>query len=82
MYPPILCVSCGFALGDKYDIFINEMEKKIKEIAPSQKIHPEAMMTNTDLKITAGDILDRLQIKSECCRMHMIANVTFREYLG
>ena len=80
MYPLIVCTTCGCPLGDIYDIYIKELGKDIDIKLNDIKCSPETAIMNVDLKISAGDILDKLGIDSYCCRMHMITNVTFDNF--
>jgi DNA-directed RNA polymerase subunit N (RpoN/RPB10) len=80
MYPLIVCQSCGNAFGDRYDLYIQEMQALTKKELGITNCHPEKVIMNTDWKISAGNILDSLGINKLCCRMRMITNVTFDAY--
>lgn len=67
MLVPILCFTCGCSIGDKEDLFIHlKNEKKEKE--PDNE------------ELDCSDILDILDIKNDCCRMHIITAINFVDY--
>ena len=79
MIIPIRCVTCGKVLADKYDYYVTETKKLMKDGQDS-----EASMKKTDDvgnsnrnfdEIRTGPILDKLGLPRYCCRRHMIAHV-------
>lgn len=70
MLIPIVCFTCGCPIGDKEDLFNYLKEQKIKENPESDK--------SDDLD--CSDILTKLDIKNDCCRMHFISSMTFSDY--
>lgn len=68
MLIPIVCFTCGCPIGDKEDLFNALKAKKIKE------------KKNPDDDIDCSDILDLLDIKNDCCRMHFISSMLFTDY--
>ena len=67
MIIPILCFTCGKPLADKYDYYIEEVNKL--KVSADDKKTPHF----DDLK--TGPILDKLGLKRYCCRRHMLTTV-------
>ncbi len=65
----ILCFTCGKPLADKYDYYIQEVNKMSKDQAKSV----EGSANFDDLR--TGPILDKLGLKRYCCRRHMLTTV-------
>lgn len=65
MLIPIICFTCGLPLSDKEDIY---MELKTKE----EKEKGE----NTNYKA----ILESLDIKNDCCKMHFVSSMIFTDH--
>lgn len=68
MIIPVLCFTCGKVLADKYDYYVDEVNK-LKQQPPSGKADPQF----DDLR--TGPILDKLGLKRYCCRRHMLTTV-------
>jgi|OM-RGC.v1.035009738 DNA-directed RNA polymerase subunit N (RpoN/RPB10) len=62
MIIPIRCFTCGNILADKYDFFIKESDKLLKE-SDKQNIN----------EIERSAILNQLELNRYCCRRHMLA---------
>jgi DNA-directed RNA polymerase subunit N (RpoN/RPB10) len=79
MIIPIRCFTCGKVIADKYDYYVTETKKLMKDGQDS-----EASVKKTDAtgdnnrnfdEIRTGPILDKLGLTRYCCRRHMIAHV-------
>lgn len=70
MIIPILCFTCGKPLADKYDYYVDEVNKLINASKPATS---EKIPHFDDLK--TGPILDKLGLKRYCCRRHMLTTV-------
>lgn len=80
MYPYIVCLSCNFALGDKYTIYRKMLDEEIENYAKENGVQIEFVRKNPNINIVAGHILDKLYITKYCCRMHMQTCTMFTEY--
>lgn len=81
MYPYIVCF-CGQSLGDIYELFKELRRRKIK--AHLEKLGydvlPELFQFSDDVDVSAGDILDKLHVKQQCCRGRLLTQVEYKEY--
>jgi DNA-directed RNA polymerase subunit N (RpoN/RPB10) len=80
MYPFILCPTCGNSLGELYPAFCKKREIKYREYCKANKINIQPtyrFMSQVGLNL--GDILDWLELRSDCCRTAMMTQVLFRE---
>jgi DNA-directed RNA polymerase subunit N (RpoN/RPB10) len=72
MIIPVLCFTCGKPLADKYDYYIEEVNKLIANGTTSGSTpHFDDLKT--------GPILDKLGLKRYCCRRHMLTTVDMTE---
>ena len=69
MLVPILCFTCGLPLSDKEDIYNHLKAEKIKSIDNVESDD-----------IDCVDILEKLDIMNDCCRMHFITAMIFTDY--
>jgi DNA-directed RNA polymerase subunit N (RpoN/RPB10) len=70
MIIPIRCFTCGKVLANKYDYYVEEVDK-LKQSQPSGSNTPIKHFENIQTK----EILDKLELTRYCCRRHMIATV-------
>jgi DNA-directed RNA polymerase subunit N (RpoN/RPB10) len=79
MIIPIRCFTCGKVLADKYDYYMMETKKLMKDGQDSEasvKKTDDAGNPNRNFdEIRTGPILDKLGLTRYCCRRHMIAHV-------
>lgn len=73
MIIPILCFTCGKPLADKYDYYMEEVNKLLTASGAKAEKTPHF----DDLK--TGPILDKLGLKRYCCRRHMLTTVDMTE---
>ncbi len=83
MYCIIVCPECGKCLACVYDIFMKMRRDRIEEHLQESfvDIDPFFLQLYEMQGVKFGDILDDLNIKVMCCRVHMIAQVEIRELL-
>ena len=81
MYPYIVCF-CGRSLGDIYDVYkqmrLNKYKKEYGEAAST--MDPHLMTLSNVAEVVVDDILNKLHLKTICCRARMISQVEFKEY--
>ena len=78
MIIPVKCVSCGTVLADKYQYYLEEVQKLKTELGMDAKsvIYYNKEMANKPIEKTPeGQILDKLRLTSVCCRRHMLTHV-------
>jgi DNA-directed RNA polymerase subunit N (RpoN/RPB10) len=72
-----VCVSCGGALGQYAGVFrkirADRSEKKMGNRLPSY------VQAESSLNISMGDILDDLNVKASCCRLHLLTETPLRD---
>lgn len=80
MLIPVLCMTCGKTLADKWDWYEAEV-KKLEEAAEKKTTDkPEEKKSGEFLDpVKTGAILDKLGLTRYCCRRHMLGHV---EMLG
>lgn len=77
MLIPILCMTCGKTLADKWDWY--EAEVKKLEEAPEKTDEKKAPTPEFLDPVKTGPLLDKLGLTRYCCRRHMLGHV---ELLG
>lgn len=65
MLIPIVCFTCGCPIGDKEDLY-NQMKKEAIEKNPE--------------KNDFSDILNSIDIRNDCCKMHFISSMLITDY--
>lgn len=78
----IRCPSCGFSLSDKYDIFIEERARKIKESIP-EGVAPEKIELTRNINTDMSDVFEKLGISKAkmCCRMRLTTATSMQEMI-
>lgn len=80
MLVPILCFTCGCAIGDKADLFRHMRAKRVREILKSRGTTATQAAADAGLQIDCEDILDLLEIRNDCCRGHLVSAMVFADY--
>jgi DNA-directed RNA polymerase subunit N (RpoN/RPB10) len=75
MIIPVLCFTCGKPLADKYDYYVEEVNK-MKSATRNATGGVEHAQFD---EIRTGPILDKLGLKRYCCRRHMLTTVDMME---
>jgi len=70
MIVPILCFTCGKPLADKYDYYLEQVQKQQTDKPPNK----DDTTRHFD-ELRTGHILDSLGLKRYCCRRHMLTTV-------
>jgi DNA-directed RNA polymerase subunit N (RpoN/RPB10) len=70
MIIPILCFTCGKPLADKYDYYLEQVQKLQNEKDKA----PKGDTRHFD-ELRTGPILDSLGLKRYCCRRHLLTTV-------
>ena len=73
MIIPVKCFTCGNVLANKYTYYL----KKVAEKKNEKGLQNESIQyLSEDMKMTVeGQILDKLNLKKQCCRRHMLCHV-------
>lgn len=69
MLVPIICFTCGCPIGDKEDLFNYLKAQRMEE-----------SHTGATDDLDCSDILTKLGIFNDCCKMHFISGMMFSEY--
>ena len=74
MIIPIRCFTCGKVLADKYQYYTEQVRIKKAELGvDEQKVI--YLTSEYSEKTPEGIVMDELQIKSVCCRRHILTHV-------
>lgn len=71
MIIPVRCFTCGKIIADKYDYYIERVNKMEKESGKKVKNPTFKHFTN----IHTGEILDDLGLNRYCCRRMLLGTV-------
>ena len=83
MYCYIVCPECGYCLAHVYDLYLAMKKDRVEEYLQDQfdDIDPRYLNIYGMDGFKLGDILDDLNVRLQCCRTHMMAQVEIRELL-
>ena len=76
----VVCYTCGSVLGDKSYIYRTELMKKIDSIRNGKNIATTKILTDPTINIDMIDVLNKLGIDSDCCRLIMISSMDIRDW--
>tara|TARA_B100001093_G_C26524897_1_gene883381 strand:- start:505 stop:738 length:234 start_codon:yes stop_codon:yes gene_type:complete len=74
MIIPIKCFTCGKVLADKYRYYLQE----VKKIKSEKNIEYDKVIyfDKNQIELSPeGEVLDKLELYSMCCRRHMLTHV-------
>ena len=74
MIVPVKCFTCGKVLGDKYQFYLREIQKR--KLSKNIEINNVVYLTkqNND-KTIEGEVMDLLKLNKYCCRRHILTHV-------
>lgn len=80
MIIPIRCFTCGKVIADKYDFYIDKVNKLEKEkvqehglnVASTSKVEKKDKYFDT---LHTGEILNSIGLTRYCCRRHLLSTV-------
>ncbi len=79
MLIPVVCVSCGKLLADKYRYYERKCkeieERETKEFEKNGKTPMNVAGPNGLIGPGTAHVLDEMGIHRMCCRRHMISNI-------
>jgi len=74
MIIPVKCFTCGNVIGSKYLYYLEQVSKMKKEAEMDPTNINYLSETRQDMSIE-GEVLDKLSLKKQCCRRHMLTHV-------
>ena len=81
MLTPVRCISCGSPLGCKAALFrALRLARARKALEASGVLPSQASLRAAGLRLDMSDILSRLGVDLNCCRMHMVTAMDWRDY--
>jgi DNA-directed RNA polymerase subunit N (RpoN/RPB10) len=82
MLTPVVCLTCGCALGDKEDLFRHLRGARVREVLAARGTTATQAAADAGLQIDCSDILTLLGIpeERECCRGHLVSAMIFFDY--
>ena len=63
---------CGFPIGQFYPIYQKLYKDRQIKVCEENDIKDDMLNSNLKINVKTEDILDELNIKSMCCRLHII----------
>ena len=80
MYPLILCY-CGRCLSDIYDLYLELRNRRFATAysALGMDIDPVQIAISGELDVSMEEDLDKLNLHLDCCRVHILTQVQFKE---
>ena len=86
MLIPVRCFTCGTPIGDKWKLFIEEMNvrktnSKDKSTAQLDIEYIDIKDDGSIKKSVEGEILDELELHKYCCRRMFLGNVQLINYI-
>lgn len=74
MIIPVKCFTCGKVLGNKYNYYVKEVQKK--KVNKNIDVEKVQYLTKDFIdKTPEGEVLDQLRLTKYCCRRHMLTHV-------
>jgi len=80
MFVPVVCITCSCPIGDKATLFQYERAEAVKKILNERGTVPTQVAIDVGLQIDLSDILEKLDIINDCCRMHLTSAMLFSDY--
>lgn len=74
MIIPVKCFTCGNVIGSKYLYYLEEVANRKKELEMETSNINYLSESRQDLSVE-GEVLDKLNLKKQCCRRHMLTHV-------
>lgn len=84
MLIPIRCFTCGKVLADKYDVYVERVQKLEKEVLEKERKgeRHESHHDHTAFdRISKKALLDEMGLTRYCCRRHMLSQVDMMEVI-
>lgn len=81
MLTPVVCITCGSPLGCKAPFYRAIRNSRVREALEKTGVRPsQASLQAAALQIDMKDILERLGVDLDCCRMHLSTIMDWRDY--
>jgi DNA-directed RNA polymerase I, II, and III subunit RPABC5 len=74
MIIPVKCFTCGNVLANKYLYYLKLVNEQ-KEAQGDQNDQIQYLTEDFIEKSVEGQVLDKMNIKKQCCRRHMLTHV-------
>jgi DNA-directed RNA polymerase subunit N len=79
MIIPVKCFTCGTVIGNKYQVYCNEVRLRKMQLPKykndDNKNRVEYFTKENSEKTIEGHVLDQLGLNKMCCRRHMLTHV-------
>lgn len=76
----VVCLTCGQLIGDKAIIYRTELKKKIADISKKNNINVTKVLTDPTIELDCSELFDKMNLESDCCRIHMSMAMYFTDY--
>jgi DNA-directed RNA polymerase subunit N (RpoN/RPB10) len=80
MLVPVVCFTCGLAIGDREDLFRHMRAERVRALLKSRGTTATQAAVDVGLEIDCTDILDLLGVTELCCRTHLVTAMGFADY--
>ena len=81
MLIPVRCMTCGLGtIGAVATLFRRLRAERTRKILAERGTLPVWAAIDPELSVPVGDILDRLGVAADCCRMHLATAMVFSDY--
>ena len=83
MLTPVRCMSCGLPVGDVAAIYRVLAAARARDERVRLDLHASAAaLVAPGYASPVGDILDRLGVVFDCCRVHVFTAMVFSDYFA
>jgi DNA-directed RNA polymerase subunit N (RpoN/RPB10) len=80
MLYPVVCFTCGLPLDDRAALFSVMRAKRVRKILAARGTVATQAAIDPNLNIDCVDILEALDVRNDCCRMHLVTAMIFTDY--
>jgi|MGYP000887077265 DNA-directed RNA polymerase subunit N (RpoN/RPB10) len=81
MHLQVRCFTCGVVLGHVAKIYREELMRKINAIRGDKNIAVTKILTDPTIEIDITELIDQLQIESDCCKKDLISAMNLQDYM-
>ena len=77
MLIPVVCFTCGLPIGDVGPLWKHMHAARVSAILGNRHTVSTQAGVDAGLQVDCRDILDKLRIRKDCCRTHLISAMQF-----
>ena len=80
MLPYIVCLGCGYPLGDIAPLYKHIQKTRVEQELIKKNILPHNALGSANMEVKMGDVLDALCLTKMCCRIHLSTVLDYKNY--